>query len=86
MSEFVILLQLVFVSKFEVPRGCRRSGAMLVSEGHAAPGAMQMVVACTATWDNGDIPDLAAAEDHVWVCVPTVARVCIHKGCTESRG
>ena len=30
-------------------------GVLMVYDGHAAAGTMQVQVACTASWDHGDI-------------------------------
>lgn len=53
------------------------AGAMFASESCAAAGVMLMLVAFIATWGHGDILTQAAAEDPVYVCDPTVARVCV---------
>lgn len=50
-------------------------GVTLVSDGHAALGAMLIRVAYAATWGQVDIRTWAAAWNHVWVCDPTTAGV-----------
>ena len=48
---------------------------MLVFEGHAMAGAMPVSVACTDSWDHGDIRVYTATEDYVWALGPATARV-----------
>lgn len=50
--------------------------AMLVLEGHAAIGALQIKLTCTATWGHVDIQAQAMARGHVWVWGSAAARVC----------
>lgn len=49
---------------------------MLVSDGHAAPRAVQIPVTCIAIQCHGDIQTSVAAEGRVWVRDTTAARVC----------
>lgn len=50
---------------------------MLVPKGHAATGAMLILVACAVTWGHGVRRARAAAESHVWVTGFLTARGCV---------
>lgn len=52
-------------------------GALLLPRGFAAPETMPIWVATAATWDHGDILDLASAKDRVWICGPATVGVCV---------
>lgn len=49
---------------------------MLVSEGHTASGYV-MTSGLHCYLGDGDISALATAKNHVWICDPTTARVCV---------
>lgn len=68
---------------------------MLVPEGQTAARALQIRVACAATWGHSDIRAPAAARDCVWVHSPATASICIDvhgsapvtiEGCAAARG
>ena len=63
---------------------------MLVPESNASAGAVLIWVACTTTQGHGDLLAQAAAENHICVCGPVAAGVCVdvpgpcyHKGPLE---
>lgn len=55
----------------------RPSEAMLMFRVILLLRALLMWIACTVTWEHGNVPIWVAADGLVWVCGPTEARICV---------